>query len=77
MTNINLVLKAYRLRNELSQRDVARSLKLSFASYSKIESGSQIPKAPHVINILKLVDPSLGFTLSTLEIGAYLYLEKK
>jgi transcriptional regulator with XRE-family HTH domain len=63
-----LVLKAYRAKHNLFQKDLALKLNISKAQLSKIESGIHEPMGGFVMGALKLLIPSLENEIMLLEI---------
>jgi transcriptional regulator with XRE-family HTH domain len=64
------VIKAYRIKHNLFQKDFAFLVGCSLATLSKIESGKQQAKADLVLNILNAVLPEFGEKLMLLDIEA-------
>lgn len=70
------IMKAYRIKHNMFQKDLAFLVGCSKSTLSLIEAGKQSPKADIVLNILNVVVPGFGEQLLLLDLDADIIVSK-
>lgn len=70
------IIKYYRYKKQLSQREFSKIIGCSFSTMSKIESGKQAAKSELVLSILSRVLPNFKSDLLLVEAEAELHEQK-